>query len=157
MSLVFRTLTPADIPAVLEVRFSTRENAVTLEILRDHYGITPESLADALSGRVKGWLCEEHGKAVGFAMGDGATGEVQVVAVRPDHEGRGIGKRLLTMVQDWLFSEGHKEIWLLANPDPGIRASGFYRNLGWRKTGEIKGHDKVLKLSDADGGSVHGD
>ena len=58
----------------------------------------------------------------------------------------GIGKALLLEVQRWLFAKGHEEIWLLANPDPGVRASGFYRRLGWRRSGVMKGGDEVLRL-----------
>ena len=154
--LTYRPMTAADLPAVFDLRLSTVENAVTLEKLAEDYGITPESLAVAMETHVQGWLCEDGagedgsgedgGRAVGFAMGDRANGEVQVVAVLPGYEGRGIGKALLLEVQAWLFSEGQEEIWLGANPDPGVRASGFYRRLGWRRTGVMKGGDEVLRL-----------
>ena len=91
-----------------------------------------------------GWLCEDSGVVVGFSMGDRLNGEVQVVAVLPEYEGNGIGKSLLTKVQNWLFSEGHEEIWLGANPDPTIRAFGFYRKLGWQATGRMKGDDEIM-------------
>lgn len=155
MSLVYRPLTANDIPAVFAVRTSTRENTLTMEQLRDDYGVTPESMAVGLAATLRGWLCEEQDEVVAFAIGDGATGEVNVVAVLPGHEGRGIGKALLGRVQDWLFSMGHREIWLLANPDPAIRATGFYRRLGWRRTGEVRGTDEVLTLSAPTGPSTH--
>lgn len=147
MPLVYREMTTADLPAVLELRVATRENAVTLEELEEDYGITPESLAEAMATHVRGWLCEEAGQVVGFAMGDSENGEVQVVAIRPGYEARGIGKRLLATVCDWLFDAGHEEIWLLSNPDPGVRAHGFYRRLGWRPTGEKRGYDEVMVLT----------
>lgn len=144
--LTFRQMTVDDLPAVFAVRLSTVENAITLEEMERDYGLTPTSLAAAMASDVCGWLCEDDGKAVGFAMGDRSTGEVQVVAVLPGHEGGGIGKTLLGQVRDWLFDNGWNEIWLGANPDPDIRASGFYRKLGWRHTGVMKGADEVLKL-----------
>lgn len=49
-------------------------------------------------------------------------------------------------MRDWLFKEGYEEIWLLANPDPSIRATGFYRHLRWEATGTMRGYDQVLKL-----------
>jgi ribosomal protein S18 acetylase RimI-like enzyme len=146
MMLSYRPMTAADLTAAFDVRLATVENAVTMEELAEDYGITPESLAAAMETHVQGWLCEDGGRAVGFAMGDRSNGEVQVVAVLPSHEGRGIGKALLLAVQDWLFAEGHEEIWLGANPDPAVRASGFYRRLGWRRTGVMKGGDEVLRL-----------
>ena len=136
-----------DLPAVLELRLSTAENAISLEELEQDYGITPQSLAEAMKTHVQGWLCEAEGTVVGFSMGDRSNGEVQVVAVRPGYEGLGIGKTLLARVRDWLFSQGHDEIWLGANPDPGVRAHGFYRKLGWRATGAMKGEDEVMVLA----------
>lgn len=147
MNLSYRPMTAEDLPAVFELRVSTRENAVTLEELEQDYGITPRSLAEAMKTAVQGWLCETGGQVVGFSMGDCSNGEVQVVAVRPGYEDLGIGKNLLAQVGDWLFSEGHDEIWLGANPDPGVRSHGFYRRLGWRTTGAMKGEDEVMVLA----------
>ena len=79
--MTYREMLVADLPAVFELRVATRENAVTLEELEQDYGITPASLAEAMATDVKGWLCEEEGLVVGFAMGDRSNGEVQVVAV----------------------------------------------------------------------------
>ncbi|WP_421724968.1 GNAT family N-acetyltransferase [Bauldia sp.] len=146
MPLMFRQMDVSDLPSVFAVRQSTVENAITMDQLRDDYGITPESLARAMESDVRGWLCEEDGKVVGFSMGDRSNGEVQVVAVLPTHEGRGVGSTLLSQVRDWLASEGYEEIWLLANPDPNIRATGFYKKLGWRATGVMRGHDEVFRL-----------
>ena len=153
MTLSYRRMTAADLPAVLAVRFSTVENAITREELETDYGITEESLAESMQTDVTGWLCEDGGKAVGFSMGDRANGEVQVVAVLPAYEGRGIGKTLLELVRDWLFDNGHDEIWLGASVNPDVRAKGFYRKLGWRRSGRMKGGDEVLTLPKPDGGS----
>ncbi len=146
MSLNYRQMLPEDVPAALTVRLSTRENAVTLDELREDYGVTPQSMADELRSHANGWVCEDDGKLVGFSMGNGLNGEIAVVAVAPEYEDRGIGKTVLARTQDWLFSLGHQEIWLLANPDSEIRATGFYEKLGWRATGVMKGHDQILKL-----------
>jgi len=134
-----------DVGEVLRVRTLTRENALTMEELADR-DITPESTARLLSEDVKGWVCEESGQILGFAMGDAHSGEVLVLAVLAQHERCGIGRHLLSVVQDWLFSRGHSELWLLENPDPAIRAYGFYRSLGWIPTGEVRGEEQVLKL-----------
>ncbi len=149
MTLRYREMTIEDLPAAFDVRLSTIENAITLEELEEDYGITPESLAEAMKTHVKGWLCEDSGAAIGFAMGDRANGEVQVVAVRPEHERKGIGQTLIGLVRDWLFSEGYDEIWLTANPDPKIRAFGFYRGLGWIATGRMRGDDEIMVLPKA--------
>lgn len=141
-----REMTEADLPATLEVRLSTRENAITERELEQNYGVTPDRLARAMRGNVRGWLCETAGRVAGFSMGNSATGQVLVVAVHPDFEGQGIGKCVLTAVCDWLFAAGHEELWLGANPDPNIRATGFYRKFGWQATGRMTGDDAVLVL-----------
>lgn len=142
----FREMTVADLPAAFEVRLSTVENAVTMAELERDFGITPENTAAAMTATVRGWLCEEDGAMLGFAMGERETGEVLVVAVLPAAEGRGVGKGVLGRVRDWLFAEGHDEIWLQANPSATVRATGFYRHLGWRDEGERVGGHAVLRL-----------
>ncbi len=151
MPLTYRQMRAEDVPAALAVRLSTRENAITLQELKEDYGVTPQSMADELGSDASGWVCEDDGRLVGFSMGNGLNGEIAVVAVAPEYEGRGVGKTVLAHTQNWLFSLGYEEIWLLANPDPNVRASGFYEKLGWWATGIMKGHDQVLKLKTGSG------
>ncbi len=151
MNLSYRQMNLDDLPAAFSVRLSTVENAITIERLETDYDITPESLAEAMKSQVKGRLCEDYELVVGFSMGDSSTGEVQVVAVLPDYEGNGIGRTLLTQIQNWLFSEGHEEIWLITTPDPGTRAYGFYRKLGWRATGRMVDDDEIMVLRKPEG------
>ena len=110
-----------------------------------HPSITPASIATALLTDIKGWLCEIDNKIVGFTMGNKTTGEMLVIALLPDYEGLGIGKQLLTLVENWLFSQGHNELWLTTSPDPKIRSNGFYKKLGWTATGVMEGNDEVFK------------
>lgn len=142
-----REMMPSDLESVFAVRLATRENRVTMEELADDYGITLDGLAQDMRTHLRGWLAEDGRRAVGFSMGDATTGEVQVVAVHPDYEDRGLGKALLARVVDWLFAQKHAEVWLRANPDPTLRAFGFYRKLGWQRTGEVRGSEEILRLS----------
>ncbi|WP_205700945.1 GNAT family N-acetyltransferase [Jeongeupia sp. USM3] len=140
-----RETRPDDLPALFALRAQTRENALGVEELAG-YGITPESSAAAMQrDEIKGWLCEADGSIVGFASGDRASGEMLVLAMLPDYEGRGIGKALLDHVVGWLQSLGHARIWLVANPDPTVRAHGFYRHCGWTATGELIGGEEVME------------
>lgn len=128
--LAFREIRADDIPSLFEVRTATRENRYSLEEL-ERLGITPRSVGCMLGATHRGWLCEEAGSAVGFAMGDGSTGEMWVIAVLPSHEGMGIGSRLLRLVEGWLASEGWREAWLTTDEDTSLRAHGFYLSEGW--------------------------
>jgi GNAT superfamily N-acetyltransferase len=75
------------------------------------------------------------------------TGEILVLAVRPDYEGHGIGKRFLSRVVDRLRETGAQRIWLAASADPTVRAHGFYRTLGWQPNGQrMDNDDEILEL-----------
>ena len=143
--MVIREIIKSDIDEVLAVRTSTIENSFSLNDLAD-IGITKQSVSDWLDGSVRGWLCEIPGKIVGFTMGDSITGEILVIAIHPEYEKLGIGKVLMTHVQNWLWSFGHKSLWLWSNPDDSIRAHGFYRKLGWEPTGETRENNEKLIL-----------
>ncbi len=138
-------MTEADLTAVFEIRLAVTENKVTMSRLVE-LGLTPVSVAKALKGQAIGWVCTDSENVVGFAIGDGASGEVTVLATMPGYEGRGIGKTLMQLVQAWLFNKGHKEIWLVTEPNPGFRAYGFYQSLGWTPTGKMIGEDEKLTL-----------
>ena len=141
----FRAIAPSDVPALFVVRTAARENPFSLEALRA-IGITEASVREKLASIHRGWLAEVGGRIVGFAMGDSATGELLVVAVLPAHEGRGIGRTLLTLVQDWLWSNGWSELWLTTGPEKTTRAFHLYCRLGWRDCGLSNGQRR-LKLS----------
>ena len=145
--ITFREMEIYDVPAAFDVRTSTKENALTLEELEEDYELTPETLASAMRSTAKGWVCEADSKVVGFAMGDSANAELTVIAVLPDYEGRCIGKRLLSKVENWLFSLGYDELWLVTTPDPELRAYNFYVKRGWVPTGEIIDEDEKFLLS----------
>ena len=100
-------------------------------------GITVESMREAIKGSHKGWLSEEDGRVVGFAMGDFDGAEMTVIALLPEYEGKGIGSQLLTNVENWLHSKSCNEIWLTTDIDPNLRAYGFYKRHGWQDS-EIK-------------------
>jgi GNAT superfamily N-acetyltransferase len=143
--MTIRELKQSDIESILDIRVSTNENHFSMEDLAE-VGVTPEAIAEWLDGSVRGWVCEISDRPVAFAMADGKTAEVLVVACYPEYEKKGIGKKLMLKLHDWLWSMDHNEIWLWSDPDPSIRAYGFYRKLGYRPTGKTKGNDEMLKL-----------
>ncbi|MEM6688173.1 MAG: GNAT family N-acetyltransferase [Planctomycetota bacterium] len=127
---VFREINPADMQAIFDVRVATWHNDNGHEELI-RLGINHASVQEMLKRTHRGWLCEIGSKVIGFAMGDRSNGEMWVIAVVKEHEGKGIGRRLLKLVEDWLFDEGWDDIWLTTDPDEDFRAVGFYRHLGW--------------------------
>jgi GNAT superfamily N-acetyltransferase len=129
-SLSFREITASDVPELFVVRPKTRENAMTVEELA-RLGIDPRSVTESLADSTKGWLCEDGGQVVGFAMADRATAEFLVIAVLPEYEGRGVGGRLMELVSRWLLACGCTRAWLTTDLDTSLRAYGFYRRYGW--------------------------
>ena len=125
-----REIAVADVPALFPVRTRTRENRYTLQELAA-LGITEASVAAKLAATFRGWLCTSAGQVVGFCMADRATGELWVIAVLPEFEGRGIGNRLMALAEGWLWSSGCDRAWLTTDLDTSLRAYGFYRQRGW--------------------------
>jgi GNAT superfamily N-acetyltransferase len=148
LELTFRETQPSDVEELFSVRARTRENSISKEQLAE-LGITPGAIAEHIAdGKIKGWLCSHDSIVVGFCNGDVATGEVLVLAVLPEYERRGIGRKLLAHVVGCLRSIGINNLWLAASPDPSVRAHGFYRSLGWRPNGKVDDNgDEILVLT----------
>jgi GNAT superfamily N-acetyltransferase len=64
-------------------------------------------------------------------MADRATGELLVIAVLPEYEGKGVGGRLMALAEDWLAASSCTRAWLTTDVDTSLRAYGFYRKRGW--------------------------
>ena len=143
----YRPAVPTDAAGCIQLRGMTRENpirAVRLAAL----GITVESSSRSIAaGEVIGHVCTDSGTIVGYCFGVRDTGEIQVLALLPDYENRGIGKVLLSRVVEDLRSLGFKRLFLGCSKNPAHRSYGFYRHLGWRSRGELDAHgDEVLEL-----------
>ena len=76
----------------------------------------------------------DDGRVVAYAVtGRSATsGYVQRLAVRPGHEGRGIGSALLADAISWLAHEGARDAWVNTQPD-NDRARALYRRHGFEE------------------------
>jgi GNAT superfamily N-acetyltransferase len=142
----YRGAVPEDAPACVALRGMTRENAVSAERLRE-CGITPASWAGNIrTGALPGHVCTSEGRLVAYCFGSRSTGEIEVLAVLPDFENRGIGRELLERTCKDLAKLGHRRAFLGCSPDPRSRSHGFYRRLGWRPTGEFDSRgDELLE------------
>ena len=138
----FRQIEARDVRELLHLRTQVKENVLTAEDLARR-GITEAEVIRKISGSYRGWLCECDGRIVGFAMGDRRTGEMWVIAVLPAYEGRGIGRRLLGLVEEWLFAF-HDELWLTTEDNPANRAWRVYLKAGWRKVSAEEGHCRMV-------------
>lgn len=135
MDVIYRKATPDDVSNCIILRGKTRENAFSFEQLAA-IGVTPESWRSAVSDDLLiGYVGFSEGEMVGYCFGDQVTGEIVVLALLPEFEGRGIGKTLLNLVIEKLKAIGFHKLFLGCSSDPKARSYGFYRHLGWSPTG----------------------
>lgn len=127
MNIAIRDATDDDIAHIFEVRTSVRENHLSVAQMAD-LGITPETVRAVLEKAPCIWVAVQESIVVGFSMSDMAQGCVFAAFVRPEWEGKGIGRRLIERAEDFLF-EHHACIWL--NTDGASRAAKIYERLGW--------------------------
>ncbi len=110
-----------------EVRYAVRENTLTPGRISD------EDVRSEIEDVGRGWIIEEDGRIVGFAVGNAQTGNIWALFVRPESEGRGYGTRLHDAMLGWLCTQPIPLLWLTT--DAESRACGFYERNGWLRAG----------------------
>ena len=140
--MILREMEPRDIGRCLEVRSLVRENRYSIEALRQE-GITEETVTLVLATTHQGWVCEIDGRIVGFSIGNRSSGEFWGLAVLPEFEGQGIGRRLMELAVQWLRAGAGGEIWLWTSPDISTRAYALYRKFGWKDCGVENGQRRM--------------
>ncbi len=125
--MIFREAQISDIEQMMIVRLSVKEN-----ILSNPSLVTYEDMVEYLTIRGKGWVCEINNTIVGFSIGDLKGNSVWALFILPQSEGKGIGKKLQTLMLNWYFEKTTKNIWLETAAD--TRAEKFYKTTGWKET-----------------------
>lgn len=110
------------------VRKAVRENRLSANTK-----IHEETYVPYLETIGRGWVLEEEGVIVAFAIGERETGNIWAVFVHEDHEGKGYGRMVQAPMVDWLFEQGLERIHLTTGA--GTRAEGFYQATGWTYIG----------------------
>jgi GNAT superfamily N-acetyltransferase len=145
--MIFREAQINDIKQLQVVRNSVKEN-----MLSDPALVPDRDVEDFITNRGRGWVCEIDGEIVGFAIADLKDHNIWALFMHPDHEAKGIGKRLHQIMLDWYFSQTKETVWL--GTAPNSRAEKFYRLQGWKEVGvhgkgEIKFEMDFITWSDA--------
>lgn len=138
-----------DIDTLFEIRTSVIENHQSREEIAE-LGITPESVSQMLETDCCAWIAEIDGQPIGFSIANATEETIFGIFVLPRFEGLGAGRALMQAAEDWLWSEGLEEIWLITGNDPRLRAYGFYLHLGWipvgvESEGDLEGEMKFVK------------
>lgn len=134
--MIFREANIEDIPQIQVVR-----NAVTENILSNPNLVTDADCQEFLLERGKGWVCQINNQIVGFSIVDLKENNIWALFVDPNHDKKGIGKQLHTLMLDWYFSQTKKTVWLGTSPE--TRAAIFYEKQGWTAVGM---HGKEIKF-----------
>jgi len=145
MNIKLRPVEPSDFNRCAEIRGMTGDNPISIEVL-ESIGITESTWAPQVKdGTIVGVVATVSETIIGFCSGEANSGEVLVLALLPEFENYGVGKKMLFNVMELLFESGNEQLWLAASTDPKIRAHGFYRHLGWSPTGNIdQNGDEIL-------------
>ena len=138
-----------DIETLFEIRTSVTENYQSREEIAE-LGITPESVAEMLATDCCAWIVEIEEQPIGFSIASATEKTIFGLFVRPDFEGRGVGRKLMQTTENWFWPQGLDEIWLLTGNNPSWRAYGFYEHLNWipvgvESDGDFAGEMKFIK------------
>ncbi|MBA4095688.1 MAG: GNAT family N-acetyltransferase [Rhodospirillum sp.] len=128
----------ADIPEMMTLRLSVRENR-----LLDPSQVTAEDCRRYVT-RGNMWVWDENGTLLGISAANGDTGWIWALFVRPEHEGRGIGRALYIAACDALIAAGFRTLRLSTDTD--TRAARFYRAAGWREAGRTPEGELIFEL-----------
>ena len=128
----------ADIGDIQQVRASVTENRLVSTV------ITDEDVRIAIEETGRGWVVDEDGTVVAFAIGNATNGNIWALFVHPEHEGRGYGRQLHDTMVAWLWATGLQRLWLTT--EPSTRAQRFYEAAGWQSTGTTMGGEVRYEL-----------
>ena len=126
--MTFREAQPGDIAQIQTVRNLVKENKLSNSAL-----VSDKDVEEFLFMRGKGWVCEIDLLVVGFAIVDLKEHNIWALFVHPDHDTKGIGKKLHGLMMRWYFTQTKETVWL--GTAPGTRAEKFYRMQGWKEVG----------------------
>jgi GNAT superfamily N-acetyltransferase len=138
--MIFREARLEDIAGIQRVRNLVKENQ-----LSDPNLVPDRDVADYITRRGKGWVCEMDRTIVGFSIVSVTGRNVWALFIQPGYDKRGIGKRLHDDMLNWYFSQTNETIWL--STAPGTRAETFYRVAGWQEAGMTKSGEVKFEMT----------
>lgn len=141
--MIFREANTADIPQIQVVRNAVKENTLSSPSL-----VTDADCKKYINVIGRGWVCEFNKEILGFAIIDVSNKNIWALFVHPNHEKKGIGRKLHDLMLNWYFERFEDKLWL--GTAPKTRAEQFYRRAGWKEVGiHGKGEIKFEMAKDA--------
>ena len=126
--MVFRHAETSDIKNMQLIRNAVKENVLSYPAL-----VPDEAVEKYINHRGKGWVCLDLGIIAGFCIADLVNDNIWALFVLPGMEGKGIGRKLQTIMLDWYFTNDKQLVWL--STQKNSRAEKFYRLTGWKEAG----------------------
>ncbi len=139
--VTLREALASDLPAIQRIRAAVKENRLVSRRIGD------AEVLQHMTELGKGWVAEQDGAVIGFAIGNARNGNIWALFVDPPMEGRGAARLLHDAMVTWLFDKGLPRLHL--GTDPGTRAETFYRRAGWQALGIEHGEQQFELLKPA--------
>jgi len=145
-----RPTVAADCHALPEVELSAAESfraAPGLEWIADEGEFKPVDVHRRRVDEGTSWVAELDGKPVGFLCAEVCDRELHVweLAVHQDHQGRGLGKRLIAAGVDAARSRGLDAVTLSTFRDVPWNEP-FYARLGFVRLDEVTGEARLSAI-----------
>jgi GNAT superfamily N-acetyltransferase len=141
--MTFRDAWTSDITQMQSVRSSVKENVLSNPAL-----VTSGDYEEYITVRGKGWVCEINDSIAGFSIADLKENNIWALFVRPEFEGRGIGRKLHDIMLDWYFSKTKEYVWL--STERKSRAEIFYKKAGWKEAGQYGKEEIKFEMTSKD-------
>lgn len=137
----------ADIPALWELRTRAIRagcaSHYSQDIIDTWCAATPPDKMATLLAAGGGLVMEEGGQALGFAILNLETGELDAAFVEPAQQGRGIARQLLAALDAMAIEHGFRRLFLSAS----LNAAPFYERAGYTEVRrEIYPHRSGIQL-----------
>lgn len=135
---LFREAQLSDIPQMKFIRDHVTENTlVSIQIEIPDY-------EEAMFVDGKAWVCLKGDAVIGFSCGRLKQKDVWALFINQKYEGQGIGQKLMSLLETWMFEKGCHEIVLTTSP--GTRAEHLYRRRGWEDMGLLPSKERKFRL-----------
>jgi ribosomal-protein-alanine N-acetyltransferase len=124
-----RTMTHADLPAVMDIEIKNYAFPWSEDIFRDCF-----------KAGYRCWVCEAHGKVLGYSLLSLAVGEAHIlnISVDPAEQGQGIGRKMMENAIN--YARGRAETVFLEVRPSNTAAIALYEDLGFNEIGIRKGY-----------------
>ncbi len=122
--------------------FDAIQNTMNTDVYRtfypDHWRVSQQKAVEDVCAAEDThiWVATDAGSTVGFVAvklhSDNSMGEIYMIAVDPDFQGRGIGSALIELTLDWMKDAGLSIAMVETGGDPGHAAARHtYEKVGF--------------------------